>query len=121
MSAVGYVRVGAHHSGNAAVQIPAHGLLFAGQLGVEIDESHFDSGGQRGEQRVGLSKRAVGRRHVDASLQIENGALDSVARFDDDDARSRQIPRSNSRDGAGAAAWAGNRKFRACPRCGCRW
>ena len=49
----GHVRVGAHHGGDAAVEIPAHGLLFAGGFGVNVDDDHFDVAGKLGEFAIG--------------------------------------------------------------------
>ena len=40
----GNVRVGSHDGRNAAIQIPSHGDLFAGDLGVKVDEAHLDRG-----------------------------------------------------------------------------
>ena len=87
----GHVGVRADHRGNAAVQVPAHGDLLAGDLGVKIDEPHLDRRVELGQDLVGLAERAIGGRHVGAALQIDHGALHAVARAQHDHAAARRV------------------------------
>ena len=87
----GDVGVGPDHGGNAAVEIPSHRDLFAGHFGVEIDESNGDVRRQFGKQRVCLSERAIGGRHVDAALKIQNRDVDTVARGHDNHAAAGEF------------------------------
>jgi hypothetical protein len=87
----GDVRVRAHHRRDAAVQVPAHRHLFAGQLGMKIDESDFDLLRQLFENLVRFAKRAIGLRHVGAALQVDNRAIDAVAGLHGHDAAAGQI------------------------------
>src|SRR5438093_1926051 len=56
----GDVGVGAHHRARAAVEVPAHGGLLRGRLGVHVAEDDPDVGVGR-EDRVGGPKRVVKR------------------------------------------------------------
>jgi hypothetical protein len=85
------VRVRADHRGNPAVQIPAHGHLLAGQLGVKIYETDFRAGRQILQNLIGLAKGTIGLRHVGAALQIDNRAVDPVLRFDHHHAASGEF------------------------------
>ena len=69
----GHVGVGAEHSGDPAVEIPAERLLFAGGFGVDVDED--DLGGDLLEQLVGFAKGVVACGHEDAALQVDDGVL----------------------------------------------
>jgi len=55
------VRVGPQHGGDAAVQIPPHGLFFAGGLGMHVDQDHRPrrTVGQAGEKFVRDLERTV--------------------------------------------------------------
>ena len=72
----GDVGVGAEDGGDAAIEIPAEGLLFARGLGVEIDED--DLGGDFGEELVGFAEGVVAGGHEDAALEVEDGVLGAV-------------------------------------------
>ena len=85
--------VSADHGRNASIEMPAHGDFFARQLGVKIDETYLDFGTQLGKESVGFAKRAIDGCHVGAPLQIDNRAVDSVSRLDDNDAGTRQLRR----------------------------
>ena len=85
------MRVRADHRRNAPVEIPSHCHFLAGQLRVKIDEADLYLGRQGGEQRVGFSKRTIRRGHVCAPLEIENRAVDAVARLGDDHAAPGEV------------------------------
>ncbi len=85
------MRVGSDHGRYAAVEMPAHGHFFAGELGVEVDESNLDSRRQCLNQLIGFAKRAIGLGHIRPALKIDDGAIDTIARLDDDDAAAGQF------------------------------
>ncbi len=68
----GHVGVGAQHGADAPVQVPAHQLLVAGGLGVEVDQDHADLGRQRGQHPVGRLEGAIDRRHEHPAQKHED-------------------------------------------------
>ncbi len=75
----GDVGVRADHGGGAAIEIPAHGHFFAGQLGVKIDETDFGCAVELFEQLVCLAKGAIDVGHGSAALQIDDCIRNAVA------------------------------------------
>ena len=69
----GDVGVGAEDGGDAAVEIPAEGDLFAGGLGVDVEED--DGSGDLGEELVGLAEGVVAGGHEYAALKVHDGVL----------------------------------------------
>ena len=69
----GNVGVGAEDGGDAAVEVPAEGDLFAGGLGMDVEED--DGGGDLAEKLVGLAEGVVAGGHEDAALEVDNGVL----------------------------------------------
>src|SRR6266513_342819 len=65
----GNVGVGTHHSARPAVEVPAHGGLLRGRLGVHVTEDDPDVG-VRSEDRVGGPKRIVEGVQEDAADQV---------------------------------------------------
>ena len=86
-----YMRVGADHGGHAAVEMPAHGHFFAGQLGVKVDESNLDVRRQCLNQLIGFAKRAIRLGHIRPALQIDDGAIHAIPSPDDHHAAARQL------------------------------
>ena len=72
----GHVGVGAEHRRDPAVEMPAHRLLLAGGLGVEVDQDHLDLVGETVDQTVGLLERRVERRHEDLPFEVDGGDRD---------------------------------------------
>jgi hypothetical protein len=73
--------VGAEDGGDAAVEVPAQGGLFAGGFGVEVDEDDLGVGValDLGEEVVGLAEGVIGGGHEDAALHVDDGVLGAVA------------------------------------------
>ena len=67
----GDVRVRAENGGDAAVEVAAHELHFAGGFGVEIDEADADVGGHCGQHAVGGVPGAVDRLHEQLAEQAQ--------------------------------------------------
>jgi len=78
-----------HHGGYTAVQIPAHRYFLTGHFGVKIHEFHFDRRVDLTQEQVRFTEGTIGGRHVGAALQIEDGALHSIARLYGDQSVSR--------------------------------
>jgi len=65
--------VGAEHSGDASVQVPAHRDLLAGELRVEVDDEGVRSAGQRFEELVDRREGVALDSHVHLSAQVDHG------------------------------------------------
>ena len=68
---------------DAAVEVAAHQLHFAGGLGVEIDEPHAHVAGISAEHAVGGVPRAVDRLHEQLAQEAEDADRFAVAGRDD--------------------------------------
>jgi hypothetical protein len=79
------------HGGDAAVEMPAHGHFFASQLGVKVDEPDLDGRRQCLNKLIRLAEGAIRLGHVNAALQIHDGAIDAVAGLHDDDAAAGEF------------------------------
>jgi len=84
----GNVGVGAEDGGDAAIEIPAHGDLLAGSLGVQVE--HDDLGRDLREQLVGLAEGIVAGGHEDAALKVQDGVALSIAKLALVDAETRR-------------------------------
>ena len=58
---------------------------------MEIHKFHFNRGVDLAQEQIRLAERAVGGRHVGAALQIEDGALHSVAGLHGDQSMTRRL------------------------------
>src|ERR1700721_1393191 len=75
----GNVGVGTEQSGDATVEVPPKGYLFAGGFAMEVEEN--DLCGDLAEKLVGLAKGVVATRHEDAALEVHDGIALAVAEF----------------------------------------
>ena len=78
-----HVRVRAEHRRDAAVEIAAHELHFAGGFGVEIDEPDAHVAGHLAEHAVGGMPGAVDRLHEQLAEQARDADAFAVAGRDD--------------------------------------
>jgi len=58
---------------HAAVEVPAHRHLLAGQLGVEVDDERVGGAGERVEQLVDRGERVAVHPHVHLAAQADHG------------------------------------------------
>jgi len=74
------MRMRAQHRGNFAVEIPAQCFLFRCCFRVDIDDNNIGFRFQAGDFFFGRNKRAVNRRHENASGQIQNADIVTAGR-----------------------------------------
>jgi len=74
--------VRAEHRGHAAVEVPAHRHLLAGQLGVEVDEERVPPSGKGGEQLVDGGERVALDLEMHLPAQVDH-ADPHARRLDD--------------------------------------
>ncbi len=77
------VGVGPDDGRNAAVEVPAEGLLLRGRLGVEVDDDDRRLLPQGLDLGVRPAEGAVDGFHEDPALEIEDGDLDAAAVLED--------------------------------------
>ena len=80
----GDVRVRAEHGRDAAIEVAAHELHFAGGFGVKIDEADANVGGHCGKHAVGGVPGAVDRLHEQSAEQAGDRRRDTPLRAVDD-------------------------------------
>jgi len=66
------VRVGADDGRHAAIEVPAHGDLLAGRLGVHVDEHVVGLAAQLLQDLVDLQKRHAARAQEDVAAEIDH-------------------------------------------------
>jgi hypothetical protein len=81
--------MGAEHGRHPSVEVEAEGLLFAGGLGVEVDQDDVDVRRQRGEEAVGDAEGRVHLLHEHLPLEVDRRHADPRRRLAEVDAASR--------------------------------
>jgi hypothetical protein len=107
----GDVGMGAEDGGHAPVQMPAHGHLFRGGLGVDVDQD--DLGLDDFEQRVDGAEGVIVGVHEDAALEIDYGVCLAAGQgaFIEAIAWSGRRVVSRADDAAGAFVAGGGRRL----------
>ena len=99
---------------DAAVEVPAHGALFARGFGVHVDDDDARFVADFAERALDGAERVFGRLHEGAADEIDDGERAAVARGEHADAAAGRlgiVERAQRRAGATRGRAANSRCF----------